>query len=235
VSLEKNILLFTIFFGCIMATHITKASLHYDNIKFSLVGGSYLNRLPPEIKLFVDRHLARSDKTWFGVTPENYRLTGTAVDGIRKAIDRDTISFMVPDVGGVGLCCSKIKVIDSALLTNRELAKSGYGVFDEYLSKTLPDVIETHAVWSRVSKIYESQTFVDNYRPIVFENNLLWVHSDILSLISASPLVSKNLISNIPDLKEVRYGWNSTTEALDVEYLTSMELTSIVEFNYVGR
>ncbi len=37
---------------------------------------------------------------------------------------------------------SQIKVIDTALLTNRELAKSGYSFFDEYLSKTLPDVIE---------------------------------------------------------------------------------------------
>ena len=66
---------------------------------------------------------------------------------------------------------SQIKVIDTALLTNRELAKSGYSFFDEYLSKTLPDVIETHGIWSKVSKIYKSQAFLSRYTPVVFENN----------------------------------------------------------------
>ena len=91
------------------------------------------------------------------------------------------------------------------MLTNRELAKSGYSFFDEYLSKTLPDVIETHGIWSKVSKIYKSQAFLSRYTPVVFENNLLWVSSDILSLISTSTLLSIKRISDIFDLQKVRY------------------------------
>ena len=163
----------------------------------------------------------------FGVTPENYRLTGLAVDRIRKSIDRDVISFMVPDVGGLGLCCSKIQVVDSALLTNRDLAKIGYEYFDDYLAKTLPDVIETHGIWSEVTKIYESKNFENNYTPIVFENNFLWVRNDILSLLNTSALLRKKRTSNLSFLQSVRYNQ-------DIEQLIALEkFSDILVFDFI--
>jgi hypothetical protein len=113
------------------------------------------------------------------ITPDSYRETGEAVDRIREALGADTISFMTPDVGGSSLCCPRLGIVDLALLANRRLAGDGYADFDAYLAEVRPDVIETHGLWSWVSGIYSSATFVHGYMPVVSGRTWVWVRADL--------------------------------------------------------
>jgi hypothetical protein len=123
------------------------------------------------------------------ITPDSYRETGEAVDRIRAALGADTISFMTPDVGGSSLCCPRLRIVDLGLLANPRLAKDGYADFDAYLAEVRPDVIETHGLWSWVSGIYSSVTFVDGYVPVVSGTTWLWVRADLAErLMSRSPV-----------------------------------------------
>lgn len=226
VTFVYKMLLLWIVIVSVAFAHISNANLHLRNLKLFTVGGYHQGLLPEAINLIVEKLLARSNpefKTSFGVTPENYRLTGLAVDSIRKALKLQKISFMVPDVGGLGLCCSQIEVIDSALLTNRNLAKQGYKSFDTHLATRSPDVIETHGIWSEVSGIYSSPYFQMNYQPIVFDNNLLWVRNDIYDRLKlSSELTSQNLAVPI-DLSLVRYAGLQ----IDMSYLALRNFSSI--------
>ena len=116
----------------------------------------------------------------YGVTPENYRITGEAVTRLADRLDLPVIRFAVPDVGGLGLCCARIEVMDTALLTNPELARKGWGFFGEQLARLRPDVVQAHEVWAIVSGIYELPEFSRDYVPILFENTLFYLRSDHL-------------------------------------------------------
>jgi hypothetical protein len=209
---------FLLFF--VVSTHVMNFSLHLSNFKTLIAGGYYQNLLPKNFNPIIENQLAERNpyfKISSGVTPENYRTTGYAVDEIRKALNMHKISLMVPDVGGLGLCCSQIEVIDSALLTNKNLAKHGYRVFNEYLSIRSPDIIETHGIWSDFSKIYDSEYFQVNYLPIVFNNNLLWIRRDIYHELSFSSGLDATDLSLPQDLDAVRYAHYK----IDLSYLKS--------------
>lgn len=140
----------------------------------------------------------------YGITPANYRITGLAVDELRKLLDLQTIRFMGPDVGGLGLCCDNIKVIDSALLTNRFIAKNGYAKFEQLIATTKPDVIETHGIWSYLTHIYDSPFFQANYLPIVFKQNLFWINRICFRQLANK--VTFLPVPNIRTLENTRYG-----------------------------
>lgn len=140
----------------------------------TIFGGFSQNKFLPEFfkdkvkKLDLSKYDSESVSM---VTPENYRLTGKSVDSLRTVLNLKEIKFMVPDVGGLGLGFDKINIIDSALLTNKELAKKGYSYFETYLSLSNPDVIETHGVWTKWSNIYSLEYFKNNFVPIIFDNS----------------------------------------------------------------
>jgi hypothetical protein len=121
----------------------------------------------------------------WGITPDSYRLTGLAVDRLRQRLGLERLSLMVPDVGGTALCCERLDIIDSALLTDPFLARHGYGRFGEYLQQRRPDVIETHAMWSWVTRIYEQPGFVDHYQPVVVDGSWFWLRSDLAARLPA--------------------------------------------------
>lgn len=120
------------------------------------------------------------DHEGFGVTPSAYRYTGQSVDRIRRLLGLKSIKFMAPDVGGLGLGSPAINVLDSALLTNRRLARAGYTDFPAYLSDQKPDVIETHGIWSSVTGIYKLGEFPASYSPLVVDSNWLYLRKDHL-------------------------------------------------------
>lgn len=175
MQIDRQVLAISCLMICLMGVHCSNFALHKSNLETALDGGYYQGYLPKSLKMIVEKRWPNIviDKYWHGVTPANYRITGIAIEKIRTLLNLNIIKFMVPDVGGLSLCCENIQVIDSALLTNAFLAKEGYKKFDFYLSKVVPDVIETHGLWSEVSEIYQSNFFRSNYIPIIFENNLL--------------------------------------------------------------
>jgi hypothetical protein len=115
------------------------------------------------------------------ITPAAYRQTGEAVEAVRNALGADTMSVMTPDIGGTSLCCGHLEVLDLGLLANRELAPSGYGTLDEYLSVHRPDTVVTHSVWSAASKLYELPYFRENYSPVAVDGMWFYVRSDLLT------------------------------------------------------
>jgi hypothetical protein len=104
---------------------------------------------------------------WFNPNPyvslkavERYGKTG---DAVRLLAGLDTLSILIPDVGGSSLCCEKLRILDSALLANRYLAHTGYNSMDEYLRKENPQVINAHWPWSETTGIYKSN-LLDEYK-----------------------------------------------------------------------
>ncbi len=115
---------------------------------------------------------------YFDVTPEAFGDTGRSVDRIRRLLGMESIVFMTPDVGGVGLCCSHIRVVDIGLLTNSELARSGYSAFPSVYSKEKPDVIGIHETWAGLSGIYNMPRFTQEYVPLFIDDTRLFLRND---------------------------------------------------------
>lgn len=208
VRLKTTAISFFVVLLALFATHAGAFNLTMESIKKISAGGYYQQKFPNFISDYLKntQYLVRqSNSDDYGVTPYNFKMTGIAVDEIRSILELRSIDFMVPDVGGIGLCCPKIRVIDSALLTNRFLAKNGYSKFEVYLKETFPDIIETHATWSIVSNIYKSEFFGTNYEPIIFQNNLLWIRNDHLASLLQSPKLLSRKLDGINHFKGVRY------------------------------
>ncbi|UEM21436.1 hypothetical protein JL100_001260 [Skermanella mucosa] len=114
----------------------------------------------------------------YGTTPETYRRTGLAVDRLRQLVGKDTITFATPDVGGLALCCDRIRVVDLGLLASRKLAKHGYGALPAILAEERPDAIEVHQHWGVNSKIYTIPEFRDNYQPVIIDRTRLYLRNE---------------------------------------------------------
>jgi len=205
---------FYIIITVLVISLMVNSRLTLQNVKTVLTGGFYQNRYLPSM---VHRKLESklSNNVSFGVTPENYKVTGTAVEEVRKVLGLDTIKFMVPDVGGLGLCCERINVIDSALLTNSYLAKYGYEKFESLLQVKIPDIIESHGIWSTVTKIYEKEFFINNYVPIVIQDNFFWLNKKYISKLIQNLNLRNNKVQKV-DINKIptnlRYRGNEIDE-----------------------
>jgi hypothetical protein len=111
-------------------------------------------------------------------TPAQFRTTGLIVDELRQELGLETIVFVTPDIGGVGLCCSRIRVVDIGLLANHRLGQGGYSVLPQVLRSERPDVIEVHGAWSTYSRIYDLPVFIDNYKPAFIGGTRLYLRTD---------------------------------------------------------
>lgn len=185
-------------------THYGNLALFKANVQTATDGGHYQERLSNRLENLPGIRL-KNPGIWYGVTPQNYRITGLAVENLRKVLGLQNITFMAPDVGGLGLCCDNIRVIDSGMLTNPSLANRGYENFNEYLKNMSPDVIETHDIWSEVSGIYQSPFFTDNYKPVICDNNLFWLRSDLDNRLASLPNVQHSHIPLLALRSSVRY------------------------------
>jgi hypothetical protein len=115
----------------------------------------------------------------FAVTPSEYRQTAQAFYHVRDLLGMDSIVVLTPDIGGTSLCCSELKVLDLALLANKELANQGYGRIGSYLSKENPDIIEVHSAWAIVSDMYNRPEFTTQYVPISSEGIWMYLRADL--------------------------------------------------------
>ncbi len=150
---------------------------------------------------------------FYRITPENYKITGEAVAALADRLSLSAIIFATPDVGGLGLCCNRIAVLDIALLTNPVLAVDGYAHFDAYLSSVKPDIIETHGIWSQVSNIYSGAFFRQTYLPIVFRDNLFYLRNDHVERLLAGH-AAREVPITAASLKGVRY----SSKPIDADY-----------------
>jgi hypothetical protein len=120
------------------------------------------------------------------VTPASMQLTGQAADRVRTLLGQPQLTFMTPDLGGVGLCCDRLRVVDLALLANGRLARRGYQDMAAVLDLERPDVIEAHGAWSKESRLTSLSGFSQRYTPALVDGTRLYVRNDhVAALLSA--------------------------------------------------
>jgi len=109
-----------------------------------------------------------------------FEKEGLGPDAIRQALGMDRMKIMIPDVGGAGLCCERLEILDSALLTNPYLAKYGYARFESYFREQQPDVVEIHGEWAEASHVY-STGVLDSYGIVAFRGMRFFVRNDLFA------------------------------------------------------
>ena len=132
---------------------------------------------------FANLKASRTDA--FSVTPAAFRETARAVEKVRNALGVPRIAFLTPDIGGVALCCPAIRVVDIALLTNRQLAREGYGALAEVIEAERPEIIEAHGLWATVSHLYELDAFRNRYRPAMIDRMRFYLRDDVADQLTA--------------------------------------------------
>jgi hypothetical protein len=226
-------LTFNVLLVCLLVGHALNEKQWFRNLTVVATGAHFQQLLPKSVDARAERYLSHVEQLapdMLGISPANYRITGLAVDQIRQALGMEKVDLMTPDIGGLGLCCEAINVIDQGLLTNATLARQGYGVLNDYLARVRPDVINTHSIWSQVSGIYSSDFFSRSYQPVVFDNNLFWVRSDLVARMLDSMSLAAGAIDDRRGLRGVRYAQSD----IDRNYLDQRGTKSIVSFHSAG-
>lgn len=152
------------------------------------------------------------DHDSFGVTPQTFRTTGKIVDAVRQDLKLPTITFMTEDIGGVGLCCSRIRIVDLAMLSNQTLARQGYAALPTVLSQEAPALIEVHQYWASGSGLYNIPEFKNDYYPAFIDKTRFFIRRNIMGHLIAQhegcivPLGQKEIISAVSfDHRYFRY------------------------------
>ncbi len=122
--------------------------------------------------------IGRADDT----TPTSIAGTGRAADDLRERLGLPTMSVMIPDIGGTALCCQHLQILDLGLLASRDLARDGYNAAGRYVEATRPDAIIDPS-WGAGSKIYATSYFAENYVPIAFGEQWIYLRRDRFSLL----------------------------------------------------
>jgi hypothetical protein len=102
---------------------------------------------------------------------------GPGVDAIRAALGQDKISVMMSDVGASSLCCERLEIIDSGLLADPTLARTGWPGFATYFQQRRPDVVETHSFWAQDSHFYSG--LLDGYSIVASNGIRFFVRDDL--------------------------------------------------------
>ncbi|MGH6914785.1 MAG: hypothetical protein ACREH3_13900, partial [Geminicoccales bacterium] len=77
----------------------------------------------------------------------------------------------------------------TALLCNGPLARNGYGAFGrEIFDRERPDVIQTHGIWTHVSRIAELESLYMDYAPVFLNGVRLFMRRDALAKIPSDRL-----------------------------------------------
>jgi len=170
------------------ATVLVNFELAKQNLWLIAKGAYHQNFLPKSLAAHISERFPPNS---LGASPENYRRTGDSVNKLRQHIGLSAIRFMAPDVGGLALCCepAAIEIIDAALLANSQLAHQGYQVFERQLVEKSPHIIAIHAMWAEESGVYNSKVFHSNFLPIVFENTLFWITSDLFKILKSQKML----------------------------------------------
>ncbi|SAK85644.1 hypothetical protein AWB80_05809 [Caballeronia pedi] len=211
---------------CLSGTFLFNLAVLRENVDTVILGAAMRGVLPSVLNATGERVRKRAwgdfPGDWRGITPANYAMTGASVDRLREHLGQPTLKFMTPDVGGAALCCQRLDILDSGLLTNPSLARRGYAGLADYLNKERPEVIETHGLWSSASGIYSVAGFKTNYLPAVHEGTLLWLRQDVLQRLMAGGMAADPVPPE--KLLDVRYLGDSA----DVSYLMRFPAVTVL-------
>lgn len=156
------------------------------------------------------------------VTPEAYRRTGQSIEHLRARLGLSRIAFLTPDVGGLGLCCEGVRVIDLGLLTSGPLARQGYGALPALIASERPEVIEAHRGWAQASNLYDIPMFQTDYRPALVDGLRVYLRADLAKRLTdqgqATPCPSADAQCLDLALQRHRYVLDAT-RADDVAFL----------------
>ncbi|MGB8478592.1 MAG: hypothetical protein WCE63_07095 [Acidobacteriaceae bacterium] len=119
------------------------------------------------------------------VSIEHVRQIGLGADAIRTALREPTLVVLLPDAGGSSLYNEHLSVLDSALLSNPQLAQQGWPHFAEYFLTVRPDVFETHSLWATYQEAYTSN-LLNNYSIVGAAGQRFFVRNDLISRLLAN-------------------------------------------------
>jgi hypothetical protein len=103
---------------------------------------------------------------------------GIGADAIRVALGRERLVVMMSDVGASSLCCERLVVVDSGLLADATLARTGWGGLAAYFRRVNPEVVETHSFWARDAGIYEAG-LLEGYSIVASDGVRFFVRDDL--------------------------------------------------------
>jgi hypothetical protein len=133
----------------------------------------------------------------YGQTIASFEVEGSVPDRIRRVLHRNSLTILIPDVGGASLCCEHLRILDIALLTNPVLAHRGYKDFNAYFKENNPDVVEAHEVWAEASNIYGSG-LLDGYSLVESENMGFFVRNDLYTELVQDKAGEVRSVENVP-------------------------------------
>ena len=157
--------------------------------------------------------LARADAPVYMpyTTVDNASHLATALEAVRTASSRSSLLFAGPDMGGVVLFGNHVRVIDTGLLLDPNLARTRYRGFAHYIfDQRHPDVIESHLLWTDVSGLLDDEALYDQYEVLYVQNLRFFVTRRLLSEIPNSRL---NRAAFDPDGRRVDGGADEASKS----------------------
>ena len=119
------------------------------------------------------------------VNIENCRQEALGLDSIRVALGFETLTAMIPDVGGSSLYGKNLRIIDSAMLSNPQLAHGGWASFAANFRQAQPDIFETHRLWASYQHAYDTG-LLDDYSIVTSHGFRFFVRNDLYAKLIAS-------------------------------------------------
>jgi hypothetical protein len=215
--------------GLLLATAVINAKVAVGDAQALWRGAYFQGYLPPALQANADARMRAGQVKfahWMGDTPASSRATGLVVERVRQSLGLHEIALLAPDVGGLALCCPQIRVLDYSLLSNRDLARSGYAGLDAYLQAQRPDLVITHGLWSAQSGIYALPAFDREYVPVVIGGMQMWLRNEHLTRLLRSPMWLSQGLDGPQDLKLAKFGGKPA----DLAYVQSRVRQTIWSF-----
>jgi hypothetical protein len=103
---------------------------------------------------------------------------GLGADSIRTALHLDRMVVMLPDVGASSLCCERLDIVDSGLLADATLTRTGWSGFAPYFRRVRPDLVETYSIWASATNIY-TNGLLDDYSIVAADGTRLFLRNDL--------------------------------------------------------
>lgn len=168
------------------------------------------------------------------ITVRNYRASNAEpLTRLAAAANRSGLIIATPDVGGTSLFGPTHTIVDTGLLSNRRLAKLGYGALaEEVFGDRVADVIDTHTVFTRVSGIREGrplQALLDHYVPVSLDGKVFYVHRRLLASLPASRVAAVPGWEARGPRRSQILGRAATYSRLDLELLARFPTVYVVE------
>jgi len=119
------------------------------------------------------------------VTPHAYAESGRLFRRFISAAGLQQASIFTPDVGGLALCCDEFRIVDLAMLSNRQLAHRGDAALAEVLEAESPELVEAHWKWTSSGALYDFPYFRAHYVPAFGGRTKLWLRRDLADAIES--------------------------------------------------